>query len=275
MASFVQTNFVDFEDTMQKINAYIRVYDGKSKSYSEMEGAFEDLFHDEFVHTMSERPIDKYQLRETVKTFLSAGTKAELLLFKPLDHTTFEVRLHFANHLADTCTHSMGIIKDGKIVKLEAYGDAIETYKKWEKIVELSTAKYVFEHFIELQNNKNASSESVAEVFDGLFFDSLIAAVNRAQLEERGMRTTSSVPQDFSRAIFSIGKCEFMDENHIEVEVQRNCNSVRQVWHDVLTVKDGTIIMIEPFVQFKNIMRSLGLSSSLSKCDSSPFYSSQ
>eukprot|EP01083_Nonionella_stella_P225309 801169_1 len=197
MVSSVLPTIVEFDNLRQKIEAYLRVYDGKAKSYKEMEGKFEDLFHEDFIHIMSRRPIDKYQLRESVETFLSIGTKAELLLYKPLDDHTFEIKFHFLNHIADSCTHSKGTIKDGKIVMLEAYKNANSTYRHWEDIVELSEVKHNFECFIELQNYKHVSSDDMGEVFNGLFFDSFVAAINRAQLEKRGMRTTGIAPKDF------------------------------------------------------------------------------
>ena len=133
MLSFTQPSIASFDDMKQKIEAYLNVYDGTVKPYQEMQHTFEGLFHEKFSHTMDGRPIDKDQMRETVRIFLSIGTKADLILYNPLDDCTFEVKLHIVNRLADLQTHSKGTIQGGQLIKLEAYEDAQATYKNGRK----------------------------------------------------------------------------------------------------------------------------------------------
>lgn len=257
MVSFAQPSIANFDDMKQKLQAYLHVYDGEVKSCREMEDVFEGLFHEAFSYTLYGRHIiDKEPMRDISKTFLSMGTKADLILYKPLDNCTFEVKLHFANQLVDLQTHLKGTVQDWKLIKLEAYKDAKPTHSNWQNVAGLSEAKRNFEHFVLLQNDKNGSLNDLQDAFDRLFYDSLAAAINRTQLHKRGMQTTSSVPDDFSQTRFALEMFEVIDGHHIEVKVIRDCvlgdcKSTREVWHDVLTVKDGTILMIEPYIDFK------------------------
>ena len=55
---------------------------------------------------------------------------------------------------------------------------------------------------------------------------------------------------------FTLNKCEVIDESHIEVEVHkvevhRDHKSTCEVWHDILTVKDAAIVLLEPYMDFK------------------------
>ena len=89
-----------------------------------MQHTFEGLFHETFRHTMDGIPISKDQMRDMVKIFLSIGTEADLVFYKPLDDCTFEFKLHIVSRLADLQTHSKGTIQGGQLIKLETDEDA-------------------------------------------------------------------------------------------------------------------------------------------------------
>lgn len=246
-----------------KIQAYIDVYDGTEKAYEEMAEPFEALFHDDFTHTMDGNSINKHQMRDIVKTFLSTGSKVELLLFKPLDDETFKVKLHVVNKLADLKSHSKATVRDGKIVRLGAYEDAKQTYSKWNKLVGLTEVKQNLECFLELQNDKSLGLGGIEDAFDRLFYDNLSAEIHKFKLQKRGLRTTSS--DSFSLARFKLEMCEIMDENHLEVKVTvigdgcrgEGSRLAQDVWHDIITVKDATIVMIEPYDNTQKLASSV------------------
>eukprot|EP00581_Thalassiosira_minuscula_P001827 CAMPEP_0183746414 /NCGR_PEP_ID=MMETSP0737-20130205/66742_1 /TAXON_ID=385413 /ORGANISM="Thalassiosira miniscula, Strain CCMP1093" /LENGTH=281 /DNA_ID=CAMNT_0025982109 /DNA_START=469 /DNA_END=1314 /DNA_ORIENTATION=+ len=246
-----------------KIQAYLTVFDGTSKPYQDLEVAFEDLFHQDFMHTMNASSIDKNQKRDTVELLLSLGTKADLILYRQLDDCTFEIKLNYANRLAILKTHLKGTFQGGQITKLEEYEDARITFNHFNAWVGLSEVKQNFEYFIELQNDEGMSLDGIGDAFDRLFRDDFIASIIRLQLESRGIRTTSSVldEDDFFEVTssFVLKKCEVIDESHMDVEVEkvqlyRGGKSTREVWRDLVTVEDGAILSIEPFV---NLKRSL------------------
>lgn len=252
MVSFAPSTIADFDGMKRNIQAILHVYDGEVKSYGELDEVFDDLFHEAVEHDMDGiNTIDRNQIRGTANFFLSMGTSADILLYKRLCGNTFEIKLHFVNRLADTQTHLKGTIEDGKLIKIEAH-------KEVEKCVsEYSQPKNNFEHFIQLQNDKGASVNDLEHAFNSLFYDSLIAEIGRTQLHKRGMRTTSNVvPDEFPRSKFTLEKFELIDEQRVEVKVLRDCfiedcKSTLELWHDVFTLKDGTILAIEPRVDFK------------------------
>lgn len=261
IVTFALPSVADFNDMKQKIQAYVQIYDGSVKSYEEMEDVFESLFHEAFRHTRDGRHIDKDQMRKKAKSRLSIGTKADLILFEPLGEYTFEMKLHFVNRVADRQTHLKGTIQDEKLIKIEAYRDTKRA--RVQSSFDLSELKSNFEHFIGLQNDKEASLNDLQDALGSLFYDSLVAAISRTQLHNRGMRTTSSVPEDFSQAEFTLEKFEAIDKHHIEVKVVRDCaigdcNSTCEACHDVFTVKDGDIVIIEPYINFIEGTRKKG-----------------
>ena len=90
-----------------------------------MENAFKDLFHDNFVHMINgSRTVNKVKMRDAVSIFLSRGTKASLILFKQLDENRVEAKLHIVSDHGEAILHSVGTVKDGKLLKLEPYEDA-------------------------------------------------------------------------------------------------------------------------------------------------------
>ena len=53
---------------------------------------------------------------------------------------------------------------------------------------------------------------------------------------------------------FTLQRCEIIDKDHIEVKLIRDMNSkTRYDIHDILTIDDGKIVMIEPYIQFNGI----------------------
>lgn len=260
-----------FDDIKQKIQAYLYAYGDSEPPFHEMEDAFKNLFHDSFYYTMKGMMhMNTDQMREAVKILLShKTTKAEIVHFSPMGSFTFEVKLLIVNEIAVFRTHSKGTIQDGKIIRMDEYEDAKPSYLDWHKIVGLSELKHNFTYFVELQNDSGISLDGIGDAFDRLFCDDLIAAITRVQMKRRGMRTTSSDLNDFSQAFgfsqanFLLENCQVMDKDHLEVEVHKlgfneRFNLTREVWHDVLTVKDGTIVMIEPYIDFKKVTAKKG-----------------
>ena len=130
--------------------------------------------------------------------------------------------------------------------------------------------KQNFEYFIELQNNDTGISlDGIGDIADMLFNlkedddDSDSSMQLRLALHSRGLRTTSeydSTEDDITRDTrFTLQRCEIRDKDHIEVKLIRDMNSkcscTRYEYHDhdILTIKDGKIVMIEPYIQFNGI----------------------
>ena len=123
--------------------------------------------------------------------------------------------------------------------------------------------KQNFEYFIELQNNDTGISlDGIGDIADILFNmkddDSMQL---RLALYSRGLRTTSEydcTEDDITRDTrFTLQRCEIIDKDHIEVKLIRDMNSkcscTRYEYHDILTIDDGKIVTIEPYIQFNDI----------------------
>lgn len=143
----------------------------------------------------------------------------------------------------------------------------LTTTTRNETIIEV---KQNFEYFIELQNNDTGISlDGIGDIANILFNlkDDSISMQLRLALHSRGLRTTSdddSTEDDITRDTrFTLQRCEIIDKDHIEVKLIRDMNSkTRYDIHDILTIDDGKIVMIEPYIQSNNTDSS-SLSSSL------------
>ena len=123
--------------------------------------------------------------------------------------------------------------------------------------------KQNFEYFIELQNNDTGISlDGIGDIANMLFNlkdDDSNSMQLRLALHSRGLRTKSDddTEDDITRDIrFTLQRCEIIDKDHIEVKLIRDMHpKTRDEYlnHDILTIKDGKIAMIEPYIQFNNI----------------------
>lgn len=143
-------NVSDFYEIEKKLRSFIKVYDGKIKTFEEVEELFESLFHQGFVHTMDGTHINKDQYREAVKKFLAVGTKVDLLCFKQIDDSQFETKTRvISNEFGAIIGHSVGTVKDGKLIKLDPFDKSVYTK---------------FSHFLqngnEMEKNNLTSCES-------------------------------------------------------------------------------------------------------------------
>jgi len=128
----------------------------------------------------------------------------------------------------------------------------------------INEVKQNFEYFIEMQNNDSGISlDGIGDIANILFNLKDDSMQLRLALHSRGLRTTSdddSTEDDITRDTrFTLQRCEIIDKDHIEVKLIRDMNmnnsKTRDAYHyhDIMTVKDSKIVMIEPYVQFNNI----------------------
>jgi len=124
----------------------------------------------------------------------------------------------------------------------------------------INEVKQNFEYFIELQNNDTGISlDGIGDIANTLFNLKNDSMQLRLALHSRGLRTTSdddsTDDNDITRDTrFTLQRCEIIDKDHIEVKLIRDMYSkTRYEYHDILTVFDGKIVMIEPYIQYNDI----------------------
>ena len=94
-----------------KIRAILNVFDGSVKSYNQMKKPFDDLIHNDFVSTLHGNPIGKDTVKGMLMLLAEAGTKSELVDFKSLGDTQFEIKIrHVVDESVVVTTHSQGTI---------------------------------------------------------------------------------------------------------------------------------------------------------------------
>ena len=104
-----------------KLSALLNVFDGSVKSYNQMKKPFDDLIHNDFVSTLNGNPIRKDTVKEMLMLLAKAGTKSELVDFKSLGDSQFEIKIrHVVDESVVVTTHSQGTIdKNNMFIKLE------------------------------------------------------------------------------------------------------------------------------------------------------------
>ena len=121
-----------------KLNAYIALFDGTIKHFSQIEERFDDLYSSEFIEEVAnETPVTKEQMRLHATELLFLGTKAKIVSFVPIDASHFKAAIHVQNDFSNTVVESTATIKAGKIVSLRnvIYMTESETSPQWMKFV--------------------------------------------------------------------------------------------------------------------------------------------
>lgn len=95
-------------------------------------------------------------------------------------------------------------------MRLEENDNSKSAHQDWTNVIGLSEV---------IQNLKNDTgiSYGIGDVFDRLFYDNLVAAISRVQLNNRGMVTASDEIDVFPQAKFTVKKNQVIDMNLIEV----------------------------------------------------------
>ena len=113
----VETNF----------RQYFGMFIGSSKKYgSEEEKFFDALFHDDFSFSAGDKTVMRNNHLDGVKALLSGGLKADVLLFKFIDDTHVEYKLHLTNpDETEMFPHSVGTFKDDKMITLKPFEEQV------------------------------------------------------------------------------------------------------------------------------------------------------
>lgn len=135
----------EFHCLETKIKNYLDVYDGSLKSFLDMMEPFDDLFHENYLHWSTDENddgkekimMDREGLKDAVKSFLSAGMKADLIELTKLEGNRFEEKIRFrCSKKVDVICHAIGTVLDGKVVKMEPCEDSIGSYAKLREVME-------------------------------------------------------------------------------------------------------------------------------------------
>jgi hypothetical protein len=106
---------------------YFALYDSTPKDFGEdEEDIFNAVFSDDFSFVTGDMHYSKSSWMEEIKAYIEVGIYAEILKFKFFDNSTklFEYKLRFSGLTGvDTELHSVGTIKDGKLISIKPFND--------------------------------------------------------------------------------------------------------------------------------------------------------
>jgi hypothetical protein len=110
-----------------KFRDYFALYDGTPKDFGEdEEEIFNAVFSDNFSFVTGDMHYSKSSWMEEIKAYVEVGFDAEIVKFKFFDNSTelFEYKLRFSGMTGvDTELHSVGTIKDGKLISIKPFND--------------------------------------------------------------------------------------------------------------------------------------------------------
>ena len=93
-----------------------------------MNQAFDALHHQDFVHSMDGKPINKSQGKELLIALAEIGTKMSILKFEPKDEVHFESGIRVTNENMDVVGYSRGTISGSMVLKIEPHEDSKAAY---------------------------------------------------------------------------------------------------------------------------------------------------
>ena len=125
-ATAASANFRQVQENAQTLFA---LFDGKARAFNkQMDQAFEALYHDDFVHSMNDQPLNKAQWKERMMAFAETGTKIVLSKFEPYDDTHFQSSISVINENVDVVGHSRGTVCGSSLLMIEPHDDSKSSY---------------------------------------------------------------------------------------------------------------------------------------------------
>ena len=233
-----------------KIRAYI-----DAKSFEEIDDAVEALYHGDYIyrsHVLKEI-INKDMMKEVAYILHSMGSKVDLVLFQPLNGPDFELKLLIVNPFVEAVCHFRGIIKDGKILKLENCD-----HTQFEDILGLARLKKNLHSYIEVQD-MDPSFNDVSILADTVFDDDLAVSFNGLRLGKGCMRSllfegVMKKARVYPHFKFDVIGCErgcFSRLYYVKLGFKIEHDETAGQFHKrtyALTVKNGKIIEIYPCI---------------------------
>ena len=134
------TNGLHFQSLEKNAQALFSFFDGTPKPFDdEMNQAFDALYHQDFIHSMDGKPLNKAQWKERLIAFAEIGTKISLLKFELKDDVHFEAAIRVTNKNIDVVGYSRGTISGSLLLKIEPHEDSEAAYAmmKGEKQTEV------------------------------------------------------------------------------------------------------------------------------------------
>ena len=98
---------------------FLSAFDGTKKEFRDVRPHFDDLFSDDLIYMMDDRPINKTALMCIIKHILEERIVATLEDIYFPDDTHVEYTVHWGNEHTSMVSHVIALVSDGKILKVE------------------------------------------------------------------------------------------------------------------------------------------------------------
>ena len=123
------TNQANFYILQQNVQKLFTLFDGVARDFDdEMEGAFNAVYHQDFIHHMDGQPLNTDGWRERLQLFAKSGTRIFLLKFEPYDDVHFEAGIRVINKNLDVVGYSRGTIVGSKLVEIKPHKQSKSAY---------------------------------------------------------------------------------------------------------------------------------------------------
>ena len=229
-----------------------------------MNQAFDALYHQDFIHCMDGKPVNKSQGKKLLIALAEIGTKMSILKFEPVDDIHFEIGIRVTNKNMDVVGYSRGTISGSMVLKIEPHEDSEAAYAEIKGQKEKMddgplSSRYDSTnglHFQQVEKNAHALFsffDGVPKPFDGEMnqaFDALYhqdfvhsmdgKPINNAQWKERLIAFA-----DIGTKI-SLFKFEPKDEVHFESGIRVTNKHIDIVGYSRGTISGTLLLKIEP-----------------------------
>ena len=109
-----------------KFRAYFAMFDGTKKEMGDTEKQqVDDLFHDDLQIKVGDKTMDKTTHVNNIKSFLADGLKSTVQMFKFINDSYVEYKVHLKSSKIDHVGHSIGEIRDGKFYGINPFDSKV------------------------------------------------------------------------------------------------------------------------------------------------------
>jgi hypothetical protein len=236
-----------------RFRAHFGIFTGTPREIisAEEETLITGVLHDDVRFMYGDKQEPKSIVEERARSFIKSGMKAEVLEFKFLDdsHVEYKIRLTTSDGM-DNQSHSLGTIKEGKIITVKPYDDKayMELFEKGEELAQSSFETRFRAYFgIFTGTPREIISAEEETLITGVFHDDL-----RFMYGDK--KEPKSIVVERVRSFIKSGmkaevlEFEFLDDSHVEYKVHlTTSDGMDNQPHSLGTIKEGKLITVKPY----------------------------
>lgn len=250
----------------QNLRSYLAFFDGTKRDFSSVEHLFDALYDGAYIQ-LDGSTLNKEQMKTLHTNCLHLGSKATVIQVKNISPNSVEFEFRMVNEKFDVIIHSLGTIKNGKLVKDErvmSRKDSLESMLKARTyLLDFCDIERRYRAHLDVYDGTVKSYGNMEKSFEELFHDDFVNTMGGRPLTKDALREQCK----FFLSIATKGDLLYfqpLDDSHFEIKIHFANRAADIKTHSRGTIRDSKVVRIESFVDAKttytNIQNVVGLS---------------